>query len=289
MQAEYDPDQSPYSFGTTPIYNSLYKKLSDTRDRTDMVLLNVSVIMRNISGLPGIVEKYKQTKVHYYPMSRLADDLIKKTTQELTMLVEDVVQMYNLKDYALPRYIILYLTDYTKIIPPEYLRVLPPSQQHIAMADELIKQYNAPACREYESHGVKVVEWYDYSKVFFPNLFRDWLKKVKNNHNIVQVTNHPLDYHIQSLVSDWTLVKSYTGELLPKKQLGPYVFDSDYLPFTKGLHVLLGDKHDLKPAITPKFKKDLLSIAQKDSWHLKSSDYIDRMLAQLKFIPPYVI
>lgn len=289
MHAEYDPDQSPYSFGTTPIYNALYKKLTDPRDKTDIVLLNVSVIMRNISGLPEIVDKYKQAKIHYYPFSRLADDLIKKTTQEITTLVEDIVQMYNIRDYALPRYIILYLTDYTKVIPAEYLRTLPPSQQHIAMADELIKQYNAPACREYESHGIHIVEWYDYSKTLFPNLLRDWMRKVKNNHNIVQITNHPLDYHIQSLVTDWHLVKSYTGELLPKKQLGKYVFDSDYLPFTKGLHVLLGDKHDLKPSLSPKCKKELLAIAQKESWHLKSSDYIDRTLSQLKLILPYVI
>lgn len=289
MRTEYDPEQSPYSFGTTPIYNALYKKLSDLRDKTDIVMLNVSVIIRNISGQPDIVEKYKQTKTHFYPMDKLASDLIQKTTNEINLLVDDVIQMYNLKAGALPRYIILYLTDYSKVIPAEYLRTVPPSQQHIARADDLIRQYNKASFREYESHDVHIVEWYEYGKTFFPNLFGSWLRNVKNLHNIVQVTNHPLDYHVQSYVSDWTLVKSFTGEYVTKKQIGEYVFDSERVSFTKPLHVLLGDKTDLKPALSPKARKDLLAFAEKDSWHLKTPEYISKTLDRMKYVQPYVI
>jgi hypothetical protein len=55
----------------------------------------------------------------------------------------------------------------------------------------------------------------------------------------------------------------------------------------KQLHILLGDKTDLKPSLTPKQKAKLLEVAKEESWYLLPEDKIQERLRQLSFLTPY--
>ena len=289
MQQEYDPEASPYSFGTTPIYNTLYRMLTDRNDKTDIVMINLSVILRNVSGKTSMVDLYKKARDKFFPFKVVADKLVKETIAESKMLISDIVQMMAMKSTPLPRYVILYQTDYASHVPKDYFREPTASKVHIDLAEEQLRKLNPAGYKEYESSGIRIIEWYDYSKTVFFRMAEELLRHIKNLHHIVMVSNHPIDYHIQMYVANWTCVKSYTGQVFTKKELPENVFETPDVPFTIKTHILLGDKNDLKQALTPKCKKDLILEAERDSWKLKTPRYIDEALDRLHYIVPYII
>jgi len=290
MIAEYDPEESPYSYGTTPIYNTLYKLLTKKDDETDIVAINLSTMIRNAASKQKLQEEFKEAKEKSFPFDTLARDIVNETTKETKQLVNDIVEMYNTKASPLPRYIYVYFADYSKIIPNTYLRTPPAGKQHLDMAEEWLKMMYKHNRTDSEVNGVKLVEMYYTDSRTAP--FR-WLEKeikgVKNQHNMIMISSHPLDYHIARSVGQWTDIKSFNGATQSFRDLGAKVFGYTFLPFTEKLHVLLGDKTDIKTCITAKQKKTLLERAERDSWYLKSKDYTDRVINQLNFITPYAI
>ena len=290
MVQEYDPEQSPYSYGTTPIYNTLFKILTKKDDETDIIAINLSTMIRNAASKPKLQDEFKEAKEKSFPFDTLAGDIVKETTAETKMLVNDIVEMYNSKTSPLPRYIYVYFADYSKIIPGTYWRKPAPGKQHIDMAEEQLKAAYKHNRTESQVNGIRLIEIYDSSSHTAPY---HWLEKeirgLKNQHNMIMISSHPIDYHVARCVGRWTDIKSFNGGTQSLSELGNKVFGHPFLPFTEKLHVLLGDKSDIKAAITPQNKKKLLEIAEKNSWHLKSKDYTDRMLTQLNFITPYAI
>ena len=290
MIQEYDPEDSPYSYGTTPIYNTLFKLLTAKDDDTDIVAINLGTMIRNAASKPKLQDEFKEAKEKSFPFDTLARDIVSETTKETKMLINDIVEMYNTKTSPLPRYIYVYFADYSKIIPLTYWRKPAPGKQHIDMAEERLKLLYRRNRSESEANGVKLVEIYQSDSHTAP--FR-WLEKeirgVKNQHNMIMVSSHPLDYHIARSVGRWVDIKSFNGATQSFTDLGAKVFGYPFLPFTEKLHVLLGDKSDIKTCLTPKQKKELLERAEKDSWHLKSKDYTDRVLNMLNFVTPYAI
>ena len=289
MIQEYDPMKSPYSFGTTPIYNTLFKLISAPKDETDVVCINLSAIVRNVASKTNLVDEYKDAKEKAFPFNVVAQDIAKSTISEVQLLVNDIVQMYNLKEHALPRYVYVYMGAMQQIIPKEYYRESAPGKIHIDMAESILREKYKNSRTEANLNGINVIEIYTVGKVSVFRLLEKELRHLRNQHNVIMVTNHPTDYHLFRYVGQWCNVKSFTGEIQKKDDLGKKVFDKEFLPFTERLHILLGDKTDIKPCIESKAKKKLLEIAEKDHWNLKSNDYTDRELNRLNLITPYII
>lgn len=290
MVQEYDPEQSPYSYGTTPIYNTLFKILTKRDDDTDIIAINLSTMIRNAASKSKLQDRYKEAKEKALPFDQLAADIVNETTQETKLLVNDIVEMLNSKASPLPRYIYVYFADYSNIIPKAYSRIIPAGKQHLDMAEERLKTIYKHNRTENNVNGIRLIELYDSSSHTAPyHWLEKEIKSIKNQHNMIMISSHPLDYHVARYVGRWTDIKSFNGSTQTFKDLGNKVFGHSFLPFTEKLHVLLGDKIDIKAAITPSNKKKLLEIAERDSWHLKSKDYVDRVLSQLNFITPYAI
>jgi len=290
MIQQYDPEDSPYSFGTTPIYNTLFKLLTDKDDQTDIVMINVSTIVRNAASKQKLQDEYKEAKERSFPFDILSQDIVKETTKEVELLTNDIISMYNTKSSAVPRYIILYLGDYSKVVPNAYFRAAAAGKQHIDMADAKLKQLYRNNRSESVRDGIHVLEIFNCQTRTPP--FR-WLEKeiryIKNQHNVIMISNHPLDYHIARYVGKWTDIKSFNGATQHLRDLGEKVLGYSFLPFTEKMHILVGDKTDLKPCLSQRARKELLAKAEADNWNLKSKDYVDRILSSLNFITPYAI
>ena len=95
MIQEYDPEDSPYSFGTTPIYNSLFKLLTNDQNDIDIVMINISAIVRNVSGKTNMQNEYKDAKARHFPFDVLAGDIVKETEKEVS---EDEVEVSTDED-----------------------------------------------------------------------------------------------------------------------------------------------------------------------------------------------
>ena len=289
MVREYDPEDSPYSFGTTQIYNSLFKLLTDPNTGADMFLMNLSVIARNVAGKADMQEQYKSAKEKNQPFDFVASNLAKQSMSEIKRFVSDVVDMFNESKSPLKKYIYLFMSDMKKYIPSSYLKMPSTSKLHIDMAEDILRSHYKQNRFEQTVRGVTIVEIYDYGKIpIFRTISRE-MKDIKNNHNVLMVSNHPLDYHILDYCNSWSNIKSYTGEIQNKNSLGTKVFGQEYLPFTVKLHILFGDKHDLKPSISGGDKKKLLERAKAESWNLKTTEYVDKAVARLGIVPPYSI
>ena len=107
------------------------------------------------------------------------------------------------------------------------------------------------------------------------------IKEMKNNHNVLMLSNHPVDYHVGSVSHTFRIVRSYTGQIVKYKQLGATVFKNPNMPFNIYTHALFGDKEDVKCTLSPNDKAQLIQLAEEEEWSLKTKDYIRDRLYKL--------
>ena len=100
------------------------------------------------------------------------------------------------------------------------------------------------------------------------------------------ISNHPSDYHIGPYCRTFRLIRSYTGEVVPYKNLNRHLFDTNSIPFNQYTHALLGDKEDIKPTYKSGAKSKLIEQAEKEEWSLKTQDYIRERLYRLSIRIP---
>jgi hypothetical protein len=124
---------------------------------------------------------------------------------------------------------------------------------------------------------------------FFPwrHLFEE-IKTIKNDHRVVMVSHHPVDYHIGHDVRSFRLVRSYTGEVIPYRGLSKSVFKTDLIPFNIYTHPVFGDKEDIKSRLSPT-KKEILDEAERDEWRYKTRDYIRERFFKLGIKIPFTV
>jgi hypothetical protein len=101
------------------------------------------------------------------------------------------------------------------------------------------------------------------------------------------VSHHPIDYHICSKVNNFAVIRSFTGQYVPKDNLSEVVFKSKYLPFFGCIHTLVGDDTDIKPALKLSMRRKFLELAKEENWYLLSEEEVLERLHNLGILQPY--
>lgn len=262
-----------------PVIDTIQKCLTLYEPDTDIIMINALTICRNVCcalySADSRKEIFDKNQVH---------DVVDQVQHTLDDLINQINYCYSCTVFPVPRQIIVYAFDYEKMIPKEFYRV--PTDHFTQVIEHILKTKMTRGCTK---HNDIVWEYYpDTAQSSCSNL-AELIRPIQNQHNVLMVSHHPIDYHLATSTNKWRLVCSFTGDIKSPDDLGKAVFGSYEIPFTKATHVALGDRVDMKQSIKRGYKKQLVEFAQKEMWQLLSNEQLEERLKQLQIIAPYNI
>lgn len=270
---------SEFSLGTSPMMQTIGEILGNKDEMVDVVCLNLGTIVRNCLQNQPVKDAIDYDKRHGVRTERPAKILTEESKREMIRVIGDIMQMLNNNQFVHNPAVITYHSDYSKSVPKEVYKPPVDSKYYLTAADQVIRTRVVRGSRKSAQQGkVKLIEL-PINDNFLPwRHIMSELKDMKNNHNVLMVSNHPVDYHLGSVSHTFRIVRSFTGEEVPYKKLGHVVFKNDIMPFNIYTHAILGDKEDVKCSLSEGDKKSILDLAEREEWALKTKDYIrDRL------------
>lgn len=273
-----------FTYGTHPIYRTLYTQLVEQDNQYDQVLINLATITRNVCS-----DFYKDEEIKLDKGTSTASNVIKRLTNAVRKETQDfiieIALMLHERPSSVEKIILTYWYDYSDLVPQQYLK-----KERIPFVSDIIGKVRANYTRgklaTYNYHGIKIFDTYLNQDNVIDTLGK-MVHSFSNQRNVLHVSHHPIDYHLAPYCNSWATVKSYTGELIPADKLGYSVFKLREVPFTRQIHVLLGDRTDLKPLLDPDKKSLLISAMQQESWYVRTEEDIQERLQKLAILTPY--
>lgn len=226
------------------------------------VFINIHTLLRNL-----LSDKYSEQEV--------LDKLPKEIQYIVSILAPTLA-----KDRSLTKAIVFYLFDYWNILKGYQLRPSGEGQRAslVRLSKELLRddaRYFSGADTYGKIAEVEGISVYGYheSRELPNNKLRSWMGSYST---ITLISCMPIDWHANLFIPSFKVVSSYTGEVLKKSDFSTKVFSDSYatLPFYPPIHQLMGDKILLAPMLTPKEKKELVELAEKENWRHHSLDYV---------------
>lgn len=274
-----DLENSKYSYGTTPMYNALIDEIIRRDSPAEVVLFNVATIIRNCAQTDKITDMVKTERRLGRETDQPSMSLLNKTKTEISMLLNDIVEMFDANRSILNPTLIAYFCNYEKTIPGNSYRVPTPGKRVLHTAEQLLISSMSSKRSVTKVRNITLVEIPILNGEFPHKLLEMELGYIKNNHRIAHVTSHPVDYHICKSTSHYRLVQSFTGHVLKPEDLNNKVFGTDVVPFNVYTHAVLGDSVDIKPSLTPSVKKKLIEVATTEHWNIHTPQWTkERML-----------
>ena len=279
MESNIQPE---FSLGSTKLMESIEKLLTDRMQLIDVVCLNIGTIIRNCQSNQKVQEAIEFDKLHGVQTENPSTVLVSESKEEFIKMINDVVQMLNNSTYVDNPFLVIYHSDYSKSIPKNLYKPPTDSKYYLTKADDIFSRDIVKGNKKIKRSGKTVVIELPINNNFLP-----WrhisveMKDMRNNHNVLMVSNHPVDYHLGSVSRTFRIVRSFTGAVVNYKQLGQIVFNNNVMPFNVYTHALLGDKEDIKCTLSTADKRNLIKLAEQEEWMLKTKDFIRDRLYKL--------
>ena len=280
---------SEYTMGTEGFMKAMEQVLLDRHDPADIVCLNLGTIIRNCVAHPSVVEAVQDEKRRNIETDRPAKILLDVSVAEITKVVQTVIHMIAANGIVHNPYVITYAADYSRCVPKAFYRTPTHGERVLTLGDHLFRMKHMSGSRKTAKvEGVTLIE-HPVKDAFFPwrHLYEE-VKDIKNDHRLVMVSHHPVDYHIGHNTRSFRLVRSHTGEIVSYKNLSKTVFKTELIPFNIYTHPAFGDKVDIQSKLSP-LKKDILLEAEKDEWRYKTRDYIKERFFKLGIKIPFTV
>lgn len=274
--------QQEFSLGTTPMMKSIEAIIENREEMVDVICLNLGTIVRNCLQNQAVKEAIDFDKRHGVRTEKPAKVLVQESKNEMIKVIGDLCQMFNNNQFVNNPCVITYHSDYSKSIPKEVYKAPADSKYYLTMADQMVSTTIVKGNRKVAKQGKVTLIELPINDKFLPwrHIMLE-LKDMKNNHNVLMVSNHPVDYHVGSVSRTFRIVRSYTGDVVKYKKLGQIVFKTDTVPFNIFTHSIFGDKEDVKCSLSSNDKNTILNLAEKEEWALKTKDYIKDRLYEL--------
>lgn len=271
------------------MYNSLIDEIIRRDSPAEIVMFNVATIIRNCAQTEKISEMVRAEKRLGKETDRPSMSLLNRTKAEISMLLNDIVEMFDANKSILNPTLIAYFCDYQKTIPSTSYRVPTPGKRVLTTAEQLLISSMTPKRSVTKVRNITLIEIPILNGEFPHKLLDIELGYIKNNHRIAHVTSHPLDYHICKSTSHYRLVQSFTGHVLKPEDLNHKVFGTDVLPFNVYTHAVLGDSVDIKSSISPGVKKKLIEVATHEHWNIHTPQWTKERLHEIGVRVPFQI
>lgn len=231
--------------------------------KVDNVLINLGTLVRN------------RTRKDV-----LSDQIRTEAMQDAVNLARSVSQSMGLPGSVL----IFYLADYHATAPKQLIREPTESRASYyaalgAMRHDLIHNPQPPL----QLNQINIRwEYLRPSGLSFQQL-ASMVRHQKNTHAVAMVSNVPTDYHLVEHVPFFALVRSFTGELCFKEQLGQVVFGHEAMPFNLYTHAVLGDKETFAGTLSIPERRHMYEAAEQEKWLYRTPAFVRDRMRQLGF------
>lgn len=260
------------SFGIDPVLIRLNELLTIPSCKINTILINVATCVRNAMDKD---------------LSRAEN--IKKIDVEVQTIAETIADIYNRSVIGAP-YLVFYMNDYHHQFPKEKLRPITPGKaDYYDLLDFFFRALDKHSKYSFGKTTVNFVKCnhgIDYGNQL-QNILRGISQVIPTatyNGYYCLVSHQPLDFHVMNKCPLGVLIASHTGELINNKMLGYKVFKEEHVPYSMLLHGLLGDKEQIKPAVSTKVRAEIKKRAFTNKWYLKSEMFIKQELRNIGII-----
>ena len=275
-QNKTDPaTEYSYSMGTAPIIQTLLNTLHGRLNKYDTVLINFSTLVRNNCNKEDTIKE-------------LTAKSKKEISDVMTTVIDHIKRSFRVKNPA----IVGYIGTYEEYLPQQLLRINPTNRLIYAVTKSLGEDIRRN--KEFNTEmidGVQITQAFISGKRGPIHLgLKKVLENIHNNRRCLVISSYPLDYHLQSFksfVPVFTVLNSYTGELVEGRKLSEKVFKNKSIPFNVYTHALLGDSKSFKGSVSRTEKKKLIQLANSEIWNLRSTEHIRRSLQTNGFKIPF--
>lgn len=286
-------DDAKYSIGAQPVLHTLHRlfleNTSLNKTSIDTILINTSTVVRNCGSKQTVSTMKAYDRQMGHTSAQPGIQCHKEARQELLNLVEDVTRILDDCDDISNPCIIFYNALYQNVIPSAYWRGYRDSEMDIKFANSRIMMEMGTKMTTTQKRRVTVIELPILGKLLPYQELSVVLKKVINNHNVLLWSHHTLDFHLKEFVNSFRIVNSFTGDIVDVEDLSEKVFQNKHVPFNRTTHVLLGDKHDLRGALSYADQRALKELAKKERWDLKTEYWTTQQIKHKNITIPYTI
>jgi len=278
-----------YSLGTAPVMDTLREIFTSPNPEYDTLFINLGTILRNCSSNKNVTDAKREDRLLGRKSTTPAHILIKEGKQEILKVTRDVCDLMASNERLMFPHVIVYFVNYRMCIPKEHYKPFTESEREMALAEASLAGIVHGARKDGTYSKVVFIEVPIKSRDCPHRVLMKELARIKSRHNVVMVSNHRLDYHLHKFCNKFTLVDSFTGNLVSPRELPKKVFGVESVPFLPITHAILGDKDDIKPSLKGKEKKLFIEAAERSNWITHSEEYVRLAIRNLKIPVPFTI
>lgn len=277
-----------YSMGTKPAIEAMTGMISSSDSTIDTIMINMATIVRNcISNkeVKELVDEEKRKHIHTLNPAKLVRDMAKK---EMLEMIDDLTEVYTNSGHIRKPHLIIYHALYERCIPADIYREPSEGKQLLVESNELVAKELIKDRSTTTRKKLKIIETpCRGSEAPWRVMLRE-IKHIGNNHCVMMLSNHPVDYHVAPYCKAFMVVRSHTGDIVTSQNLNTFVFgkDTTEIPFNIYTHAILGDKVDVKSSINNEEKTTVIEAAEAEDWSVKTQEYIRDQLYRMKIKVP---
>lgn len=262
-------EEYPNSLGTQKLIDFITDWYSK-RDKPiwDTTIINIATIVRNN------IDKLKSN-----------NDIVSQVYKDLRNLnLAIYYYLDSITDVDYP-YIILYIPDYSKL-PELFRKKLSPTEERIMEICSLLEN-DIQNKKDGDVVNILTMPLYVFKAGYSRELpYKQLYQKINNINSSTKeikkvltrrymlISHIAIDYYLFNLIRDIRLLECYTGNIKQFKDLGMKLFKEECIPFNQYTHSLFGDNTRVKPLANKKKRDELVKLAQRTKWNLKSQGEI---------------
>jgi len=261
-----------YSNGTGALAIQLAAHIKVFGNTTDTLLINLGTLLRNRLMKTGDAEE--GSAAYMQMIKESSKEMVVEVSKELQEFIKTIYQAFSTTKIEKP-FLLLYCPAYEKILPASVLR--PASGQRLMLQEActaMIHEIGKSGLNKNISIGDLTVRYLPITNpVSVSKTLTYLIRGLRNRQQVLMVSHQPIDWHICDVVKNMVILESHTGNYKRPEQFADKAFGLE-VPFLPATHAVLGDKVLIKPAITPKQKKELLELAESQQWDLRTSEFV---------------
>ena len=259
---------SKYSIGTGIGFNFLANRLMESSDITDTILINISTLVRN-----------------RYEKGMKITDVSEMVLEEIDFMITDLVNLLTFNKKRGAKALCLYGFDYRRMIPTALQRTPTDSRLNTIVGTGIVCDKLAKKESTFSMDGVSISYLLNTKSNHTISDLLHFTRDLPTMKNVCMVSHVPIDWHIGHKIKQFYILETHTGHIVRMNDIPHKLWKTEVMPFTNRSHVLLGDSNHITPTIVRKAKKELLELADKEHWMLKSYGYVESKLKKYK--PPF--
>jgi hypothetical protein len=264
MPEEQQEDVAFGTFNAIETLEGMYESPGISTMPPDTVFINLFTLIRN---------RMRKDVAGRIIAGEISDDLVRI-----------ISRMQEVFPAETKNAIIFYATDYLRVLTPHFSRVTPPSKaEYLVACSTLLDSLKTAK----QTIGNTTIIYIKIPPI--KHYYRKLLAMAKvagTNEYSIMLSHVYCDFHIINHRPDMKLLESYTGEILNPSDLGNKIFGTPDVPFFPETHLLLGDKHYVKPLMVRNDKKAVIQTAIDERWKYKSREFIRSSIYKHRWLKP---